>query len=242
MNNNEAKFILQAYRPGGADAGDAQFCAALQQAQHDPELRTWFEREQRRDKVVAAKIKSVAVPAGLREAILAGGKVSTARRGWRPPASWLAIAATVAVLLAIASVWRFNTVRTDWAAVVTQLSADTARIDAHGSSGETANQLVALVSNPATRLSSPLPIDLGRLKKDGCRTLSVAGHEIMEICFARNGGEFHLYVMKRPRSRDLPPGPQFARHGAINSVLWTDANHLYVMATTKSEAALKALL
>ncbi len=32
MNNEQAKFILQAYRPGGRDAGDATFGEALQQA------------------------------------------------------------------------------------------------------------------------------------------------------------------------------------------------------------------
>lgn len=242
MDNNEAKFILKAYRPGGADAGDAQFSAALMQAERDPELRIWFEREQARDKVVAAKLKAIPVPAGLRESILAGGKVTAAQRAWWRQPLWLAMAASVALLLTVASLWRYKAVKTDWSQVVAQLSDDAAHDEKHGSSGETAKQLVSLVTSSATRLSSPMPIDLGRLKNDGCRTLSVAGHEVMEICFERNGGEFHLYVMKRPSARDLPTAPQFAARGAIHSVLWTDANNLYVMASAKDEAALRALL
>ncbi|MFT3869410.1 MAG: DUF3379 family protein [Nibricoccus sp.] len=242
MDNNEAKFILKAYRPGGADAGDAQFSAALTQAERDPELRVWFEREQACDKAMAVKLKAIPVPAGLRESILAGGKVTAARRAWWRQPFWLAMAASVALLIAVVSIWRYQTVSTDWSQVVAQLSADAAHAEKHGSAGETAKQFTALVANASTHLSSPLPVNLGRLKADGCRTLTVAGHEVMEICFERNGGEFHLYVMKRPPSRDVPSGPQFAARGAMHSVLWTDANHLYVMASAKDEAALKALL
>lgn len=242
MDNNEAKFILKAYRPGGADAGDAQFSAALTQAERDPELRTWFEREQARDKAVAAKLKAIPVPAGLRESILAGGKVTAAQRPWWRQPLWLAMAASVAILLTVASLWRNRVDRTDWSKVVAELSDDAAHTEKHGSSGETARQLVALVTNSATRLGASLPVDVGRLKKDGCRTLSVAGHDVAEICFERNGGEFHLYVMKRPPGDHLTGEPKFTRHGEINSVLWTDADHLYVMASTQGPDALKALL
>jgi hypothetical protein len=80
------------------------------------------------------------------------------------------------------------------------------------------------------------------LKTDGCRTLSVAGHEVMEVCFERNGGEFHLYVMARPASRDVPTGTHFGTQNGMHSVMWTDAQHLYVMASPKDESALRALL
>jgi hypothetical protein len=59
MDNEEAKFILRAYRPNGADAGDAKFCAALEQAKRDPELARWFERELALDKTVAGKVRAI---------------------------------------------------------------------------------------------------------------------------------------------------------------------------------------
>lgn len=242
MDNPEAKFILKAYRPGGADAGNAVFCDALDQARRDPELRTWFEREQARDKVIAAKLKSVAIPTGLRESILAGGKMSAAHPAWWQRPSWLAMAASVAILLAVTYEWRSRGARMDWNQMTTQILDDAAHGERHGSHGAAASQLVALVSQATTKLSAPLPIDLGRLKADGCRTLTVAGHEVMEVCFERNGGEFHLYVMARPSSRNLPAVPQFAAQNGLHSVMWTDAQHLYVMASPKGEAELKALL
>ena len=103
MNNAEAKFILQGYRPNGADAGDAAFCAAVEQAQKDPALGEWFARQQAFDAAVSAKLAQVAAPADLRAAILAGGRVSASgatRRAWWNQPVWLAAAAGVAVLLA----------------------------------------------------------------------------------------------------------------------------------------------
>ena len=99
MNNEEAKFILQGYRPDGTDAGDEAFRAALDQVRHDPALRDWFAREQAFDAGVSAKLNAVPAPTGLREAILAGGRVSSATptetRWWRSPAM-LAAAASIA--------------------------------------------------------------------------------------------------------------------------------------------------
>ncbi len=242
MDNQEAKFILKAYRPGGADAGNAVFCVAVAQAQLDPELHAWFEQEQARDKVVAAKLKSVPIPAGLRGSILAGGKMSAARRLWWQQPTWLAMAASVAILLTAAVTWQLRGPRTDWSQLAAQISDDAAHGERHGSHGQAAGQLVALLSQATTKLCEPLPIDLGRLKADGCRTFTVAGHEIMEVCFVRNGGEFHLYVMVRPQSRDLPHGPIYAVQNGLHSVMWTDPRFLYVMASDKDEAALRALL
>jgi len=37
MNNQEAKFILAAYRPGGQDASDPLFAEALEQVRRDPD-------------------------------------------------------------------------------------------------------------------------------------------------------------------------------------------------------------
>ena len=104
MKNEEAMFILNAYRPDGGDAGDATFCAALEQTRTDPVLGRWFAAQQAFDRAMCAKLGEVAPPAGLHEAILAGGKVSAASSvdqsaRWRSPV-WMALAASVAILLA----------------------------------------------------------------------------------------------------------------------------------------------
>ena len=47
MTNQDAKLVLSAYRPNGADARDPFFEQALQQANRDPELTEWFEKTTR---------------------------------------------------------------------------------------------------------------------------------------------------------------------------------------------------
>ena len=86
MTNEEAKFMLQGYRPNGSDADNQAFAEALAQAERDPQLRAWFEREQAFDAVVAEKLTELVPPAGLRGSILAGTKLSsqpeTSKQSW----------------------------------------------------------------------------------------------------------------------------------------------------------------
>jgi hypothetical protein len=72
MTNEVAKFILNTYRPNGADAQDPTFRAALEQAASDPDLAAWFKEERSFDSLVAAKLTEIQAPPNLYSAILAG--------------------------------------------------------------------------------------------------------------------------------------------------------------------------
>jgi hypothetical protein len=72
MTNEAAKFLLNTYRPNGADAQDPVFRAALDQAARDPELGTWFKEQRSFDAQVAAKLNEIQPPPNLYSAILAG--------------------------------------------------------------------------------------------------------------------------------------------------------------------------
>jgi|GEM_PF-6936734 len=88
MNDAEAKLILQAYRPGGQDANDPKFRAALEQAQRDPELARWFANEQALDSLISAKVKSaIATPAHLKSQLLAQTKIIRPVAWWTAPPS-----------------------------------------------------------------------------------------------------------------------------------------------------------
>ena len=43
MNEEKAKFILSAYRPGHEDRDDPEFAAALALVQSEPELQAWLD-------------------------------------------------------------------------------------------------------------------------------------------------------------------------------------------------------
>lgn len=78
MDKKEAKFILQSFRPDGADAGDPDFAEALKLAAEDRALGEWLADERALDSVFSKAFGSIAAPAGLRDSILAGETVAHA--------------------------------------------------------------------------------------------------------------------------------------------------------------------
>ena len=72
ITNQSAKFVLNAYRPNGADAQDPVFRDALEQAARDPELAGWFKEQRSFDSLIAGKLAEFQPPAALYSTILAG--------------------------------------------------------------------------------------------------------------------------------------------------------------------------
>ncbi len=243
MNNAEAKFILQGYRPNGADANDATFCAAVEQSQNDPALGAWFAKQQAFDAAVSTKFAQVAAPADLRAAILAGGRVTAAgippRSWWNQPA-WMAVAAGVAVIFATGvALWPRQAVAFDEFAL-----ADAKLSATHGGHGDVASALQLMLSQPNTKLGHKLPVNFAALRSTGCRTASYQGRDVLEVCFNRNGQWFHYYIAKAadfPRvALSTTPTIEDRENAAIAS--WTDAEHLIVVVSKTGRKNLEALL
>ncbi len=70
MDKEQAKFILQSFRPDGADASDADFAEALELAASDRELGEWLADERAADAEFAAALSYVEIPEELRQQIL----------------------------------------------------------------------------------------------------------------------------------------------------------------------------
>ena len=102
MNDEQIKFLLGACRPGNRDTADPALAEALEQARRDPKLLAWLERDQAFGAAVREKVQAVTPPANLREAILAGGRVSARTPWWRRRTTF-AIAAGLALLLSVAT-------------------------------------------------------------------------------------------------------------------------------------------
>lgn len=251
MNNTEAKFILNAYRPGGRDASDAMFGAALAQAKADPALGAWFARSQAHDAAVAAGLRAIAAPAGLREAILAGARVSgensapaPARRAiWARPA-WLAAAAAVAVLVTAGiTFWVANSDAK--ASELASFALDDMVHGRHGGHGPGSAQLQRWAASADTHFASAtMPLDFATLEQTGCRTLAFEGHQALEVCFQRGGPEFHLYII---RHEDMPGRPARAAPAMIAqasgaAAVWSDARFHYALVSDAGEQAIKRLL
>jgi hypothetical protein len=242
MTNQEAQFILNAYRPGGSDANEPTFADALRQAQQDPALSAWFAREQKHASTVAAKLREITPPAQLRAAILAGARVSgNATRAWWTRPVWLAAAASVAVLLTLTALWSSRI--SPPAMPLEAFAVDDTLHAQHGGHGTATGALNVALSQPTTRIGGSLPVDFATLRATGCRTLSFAGHDVLEVCFARNGSEFHLYIA---RSADFPEMkstlPDFGERARAGFATWADSAYRYVIVGQAGVSAVKSLL
>ena len=197
MDNDEAKFILRAYRPSGADAADPKFADALEQAKRDPSLGKWLSDEQALDRAIAGKLQRVTVPADLRESIFAGVMVSASPAWWRNGYVQFAMAACLLVALGAAFSYSLSRRR---AAInqVAQVAIEDVLHGHHGNRGEAVAQLENVLENASFHLSDgAMPVNLTALESNGCRVVQIGGNNVAEICFARSGKYYHLYVMSR---------------------------------------------
>jgi hypothetical protein len=244
MNNQEAKFILSAYRPNGVDANDEVFAEALRQAERDPALRAWLASEQALDAAMVRKFKEIAAPAGLREAILTGARVSGERRRfWNQPL-WIGLSAAAAILIvASVAVWP------------KQASADTKALaefalkdlagETHGGHGRQVEALQKLLSDPNVRLSDDRVINFEVLERGGCRTVEFGGREVLEICFNRGGKWFHLYAMRAPDLKGSEGASSvIAQRDALACATWSNSSssELYAVVGSTDIESVKNLL
>jgi hypothetical protein len=241
MRSDEAKFILSAYRPDGSDSGNAAFADALKMAASDPMLGAWFERSRAHDAAVAGKLREVAPPAGLRDAILAGARVSGPRRGEGIGRAWIAGLAAAAVL-AFVIVSMKEPVRPEPSASEFASFAVNDMLTAkHGGAGEPAGALVAALQTSGSRMPGADGINFEKLRETGCRTISFAGRDVIEVCFMRDGTQFHLYV-SRVQGDPAPRGPSFVAQAAGAAAVWSDRTFEYALASTGGTDAIRRLL
>ncbi|MBL9202960.1 MAG: hypothetical protein JNL39_20785 [Opitutaceae bacterium] len=242
MNNEEAKFILSAYRPDGRDASDPRFAEALAQAARDPELRRWLEGQRAFDRAVAARIADLAPPAGLREAILAGARASQPRRAWWAQPGWIAAAAAVVLLAAAGLRWAVPAEESlaGFAAFAAADSSD--EHDRHDGFPAGLGEVQARLASQTAPFGQTMPVSLEDLRRSRCRTLRVAGRDVFELCFNRDGTWYHLYVGERGK---IPPGaggPALASKDGYSAAAWTDARHVYALVAHAEPAALRRLI
>lgn len=243
MTIEEAKFILSAYRPSGSDAGSGAFAEGLRIAAADPALGDWFARSRAYDAAVAGKLRRIEPPPGLREAILAGARAGDTQvslgRGWAWVAGLAAAAALALVLFSMKS-----PVRPEPGAGLAEFAINDMANARHGGSGEPAGALIAQLETTGARIPGSERIDFDKLRQTGCRTLSFAGRDVIEVCFARDGAVFHFYVARREGpSVDFAAGaPSLIAEAAGAAAVWSDARFDYAIASKAGAEAIRRLL
>jgi hypothetical protein len=248
MTEEEARLILQCYRPGDLDRDDSHFAEALREVEKNPAMARWFEEEQAFDRAIAAHLKELPAPFGLKTRILAEANPSTATPGPRRWSLVTALAAVAALLFLCAQV------------------VSLFRPSPPAQSGTMPDYVREMVS--FIRLDPPLemashdleaikgwlgqagfvsrvPPRLAALDPLGCRILSFRGHNVELICFQRGPGRLaHLFVVDRDALPKMEPGekPIFTSAGEWMTACWSDGDKLYMIAVQGDRAAVEAYL
>jgi hypothetical protein len=252
MDNREAKFILNAYRPGGQDTHDPRFGEALEQVRRDPILQHWFDESVAFDTAMTEKLFAIPVPSDLRESILTGVKVTRPEsiRDWNRWRKW-AIAAAV-VLSATLGVLIWHNTRPASPVAGWQLQA----LDAILSSiARNESHFDVLSRNPADLVkwlrenSAPagkkLPNNLDKLPSIGCKTFFWHGKPVSLICFTLpEGRAIHLVMttVSTDSDRLIKHQARVIQQGHWATVTWREGDMIYMLALEGSRDELRTYL
>jgi len=247
MNNEEAKLILQAYRPGGQDASDPGFREALVQAQRDPELGRWFAKEQELDSHIGAKVKaSLAPPPHLKSQLLVQRKIVRPTVWWRRPIWQLAAAACVAMLLTLGVLWLSSSGQPQFAAYRADMAEFAEKkLDRLDLMSRDLAEVRRWLAQNGSHGDLVLPAGLGGRPSLGCRLLDWKGHKVSLVCFElQNKKVAHLLVVDSAAFKDAPTQtPVFKQVGDLATASWTRGGKTYIVAGKgASEADLMKLL
>ncbi len=237
MNSLEAKFILEACRAGDLDESDPKIAEALQAMESDPELAQWFAATQECDRAVIAKLKAVPVPTDLVERIRAGKSVTDTGINRWPRRQWLALAALVVVLAALAALVIPRTGPADLATFRNDMADFMDRRWDHtfDLSDPEFSKVKQWLESRSDSIQIDVPLTLAASRTIGCKTFNWHGNTATLICFTpKNAGTIvHILIVNRSAVTDAPgEEPQLAKLVNWNSAAWSRGDKVYLALTT----------
>ncbi len=255
MNRDEAKIILQLYRPDTADADNPQISEALVLAKSDAELARWLEEHCARQNALREKFRQIAAPAGLMEQIIseqAAQKKIAARRKDKVVAS-VAVAAIIVSLLFSAQFWLAHFHRNDVSLSHFQNQMAYTATSGYGMEFTTndLSQIRAYLAQNGAPSDYVLPAPLEKITAAGCAVENWYGKKVSLICFhtgkplpPNQQSDLWLFVVDRKAVKHAPAaGPlQFAPAGPLFTAVWTQDGKLYLLGIAGDEQALRKYL
>ena len=247
MDKREARLILQAWRPGGADQNDPAFAEAMKFAANDPELRAWWEAQHAFDYAVTIKLAEVPVPDSLRDTILSGRRRKVVPMPPQPKVlGWLAAAAVIGILcvaMTFLQIAKHGPVERDdfTEASIKFLGDDSPPLDLLS---DDHNKIAGWLKQQNAPMGT-LPEKMAAVPSVGCQKFVLHGHTVSLICFEMKDGKIaHLFVLDEDAMRDPPHAikPEFREYYGWHLAQWSDGKMTYLLATRDDEKALRQLL
>jgi hypothetical protein len=248
MDNQEAKFILSAYRPGGQDANDPGFFEAIEQAHRDPVLERWFQDSIAFDTAVSQQLCALSAPRDLQESILAGAKITRASHWTNRMRKWAIAAAVILGAILGGLIWHNTRPAhlTGWQnAALDVLSSLVRQESSFDAQSRDPGELLAWLRANHAPTAEKFPNTLGKLSSLGCKTFLWNDERVSVICFARpDGGLIHVVIAagRYEPARAGKGRPEFIQQGNWATATWREAGKSYMLALEGSTDQLRAYL
>lgn len=241
MTLPEAKRILTLFRPGTADATDAEFAEALELARDNAELRAWFDQHCAFQTAMRKNFRQIEPPADLK-ARLGEARKLVRLRYWRRRAAWMAAAAAVVVLgLAVSQlIPQKQNLFADWASRMVGTVLRQYGMDLTTSDQGAARQFLTSQGAPSDYI---LPKGLEKLTQTGAGALRWRDKPVSMVCFDRGDGRMlFLFVMNNAAIKDPPHvAPKVAKVNKLLTVGWTRGDKTYLLAGPQDQNPAKYL-
>jgi hypothetical protein len=249
MDNREAKFVLNAYRPGGQDANDPRFAEALRQVRRDPILKHWFDESVAFDAAMTRSLAATPVPNDLRESILTGVKVTRVphwKNRWRKwaIAAAVVLSATLGVLVwhntrpAPVAGWQLQALD----AILSSIAQKESHFDVISRNPV---DLVKWLRENSAPAGKKLPDGLDRLPSIGCKAFFWREKSVSLICFTLpEGRAIHLVMtnVSMESDRRLKHEAKVVQQGHWATATWREGDMIYMLALEGSRDELRSYL
>jgi len=246
MDPQRAKFLLQGGPPRAGDREDPAFVEALAEAEADPALGDWTRRQQHLTDALAGKLNEIAVPAYLKNHLLAGGFVSQRTHRFRRR-SWLAAAASLAILVGLAT-WQWISTPVVQPIGFAALRADLCDFLAGDFQLEVQSPLLERLQEHLGAehqfTNYAVPAALAGQRGVGCRMIDWQGRQVALICFTSNGQLVHFFITPRSTwpDEELPLAYTHEQVEEWATAGWVDDLNVYLVATRGTPDMLASLL
>jgi hypothetical protein len=237
MDKQEAKLLLQSYRPDGQDASDPAFAEALALASQDAELGRWLEGECALDKIIGQHLREFPVPPDLRGAVVTGQRSQhrisqPAHAWWRSPSlAWAA--AIVLVFVAAYFVRDGSDSSVALAAYRESMTANLRSGFVFDQRDERPEKLKDWLAEHGGMPDFQVPAGLRQAASLGCKLIEFNGMKSALICFSLSDQQVvHLFVVDgtRFRPQDFEAAACALRCNDYDTFAWREQDRVFLLA------------
>jgi len=244
MTIEEAKFLLQAYRPNSDVADIPSITEALAMLEEDAALKSWYEEEREFDELFASKLSDIEIPANLESEILkqvVSKPNKVVEFPWWKQFSFFGAAASILLALGLLLSPMGND-STGQSTVLTvesfQTFANQALRNAKGFNAKSHEwaTLVSYLDENNTPAPAQLPGRIKDMPPVGCMTLSLNDKPVGVVCFGKKS-KSHLFVIESEDFPEMPVEikPILDQNPYSTKAYWTNNDRHYLLLSSDPE-------